>query len=294
MSQAARVAAFVGLLALTGCDRPSELMIAVDTDLHQDVDVDSIQIEVLRGEELRFLHAFGSLGTLNPQARLPLTLGLVAEEEPGAEVRIRVSARKNEQPRILREAVTTIPAERVALLHLPLRFLCLDSAERSAGDQVVNAFCGEGETCVAGGCASSAVDSSTLPDYTPEAVFGGGSGAGDGDCFDVAACFAAATEVTVDADCAFALPSDGPINVALRTVGAGIPVDAGNLVALDADSADGFTVSAGRVVLPMPACMQRMAGKVDAVVTAAVNEGCPRQKTLGLPTCGSWSATGAE
>jgi len=294
MIRAASAAALLGLVVLAGCSSPSELMIAVQTDLSMPKDIDTIQLEVLRGAEPKFSRAFENLGGTDPQARLPLTLGAYAEDEPGAEVRVRAIARTGGAEGavlILREVVTTVPEERVALLHVPLHFLCDGSAE-VRGFEVKNAVCAEDETCVAGACAPSAVDSGALPDYAPEDVFGGGSGAGDGKCFDVTACFAGATEATVDpASCAFA--ADGALNVALRTEGDGMCGDAGCLVALDAESSAGFRQSGSQVLLPPAVCEQVMTGKISAVVTAPAGTSCP-QKTVGLPTCGPWAAVGGE
>jgi hypothetical protein len=289
--RAACATAVLGLGVVSGCSQPSELMIAVHTDLGLPKDIDTIHLEVRRGAQLKYSRDFRHLGEPDAEARLPLTLGLVAEEEPGAEVRVRAIARRGGETgevRILREAVTTIPEERVALLHLPLQFLCDGSGEEKNDGQVENKVCGEGETCAAGACVSAAVDSAALSDYAPEDVFGGGSGAGGSQCFDVATCFAQAEDADVDASCSF--DAQGAVNVALRTVGYGICGDADTecLVALDADGDAGFQASQGKVQLPAAVCAQRMAGKVRRVVMAPAGGSCP-QKVIGLPTCGPWS-----
>lgn len=294
MTRRMRAAMILGGAALAGCSGPSELMIAVQTDLSLPEDIDTIQLEVLRGNEVRFQNFFEKLGTSEASARLPLTLGAYTEDEPGVAVRVRAVARAGGQQgavRILREVETTIPEERVALLRVPLHFLC-DGSGVQQGFDVKNTVCAEGETCVAGACAKIGVDSSALPDYAPEDIFGGGSGTGDGDCFDVAACFAGASPAAVDLDaCAFA--ADAAVNVALQTGGDGIETDVGPLVPLDAGSAEGFRQSGTQVLLPPAVCAQMAAGKVTAVVTAPAAGSC-QQKTTGLPTCGPWSAAGGQ
>jgi hypothetical protein len=292
--RAARAAMILGCVAPAGCSAPSEIMIAVQTDLSLPKDIDTIELQVRRGTETKFQNFFQNLGEADAQARLPLTLGAYTEDEPGAEVRVRAIGRTGGQQgpvRILREVETTLPEERVALLHVPLHFLC-DGSGVQQGFEVENTECPDGQTCVAGACTTIAVDSSALPDYAPGDVFGGGSGTGDGDCFDVAGCFAGATAVMVEAGaCAFS--ANGAVNVALRTGGDGIETDAGPLVALDAGTAEGFRQSGQQVLLPPAVCTQRMAGKVVDVVTAPASGSCP-QKTIGLPTCGPWSAAGGK
>ncbi|WP_438013953.1 hypothetical protein WMF18_23855 [Sorangium sp. So ce315] len=310
MRSALRAAAAVGLIALGGCSSPSELMIAVHTDLGVPDDIDLVKIAVFRGGREKFVDEYPNLGGEGAGARLPFTLGLVAEA-PGVEVHVRASAWSKGLPRIVREAVTTIPSERVALLHLPLHFLCdgfarrVDRADLDAPlDGVENARCGEGETCVAGACVAAEVDSSTLPDYAPEDVFGGSGSQGGSACFDVARCFAAAREVSLlDAggDCSFVRVQEPgsaaqPVNVALKTPpqseARGICGESGCFVALDAGSEAGFEEGADGVVrLPPAVCGQVAAGKGIEVVSQPAGEGCP-QKVQALPTCGPWSAAG--
>ncbi|MGK3992651.1 hypothetical protein [Sorangium sp. So ce1024] len=300
---ARRMALAVGLIALNGCSSPGELMIAVHTDLSVPEDIDTIKIEVFRGKDPRFQNEFRSF-------QLPLTLGLVAEE-PGVEVTIKASAWAGPTPRIVREAVTTIPEERVALLHLPLHFLCDGSARDTIGPfgEIVaeNARCGGGETCVAGACAPSKVDSASLGDYAPEDVFGGRSGLGGSSCFDVTGCFAGNFEVAEldGSDCSFSVQKPGEVNVALKTspkselrgICRTSDGESNCFVALDARSEAGFQhdEEQGRVALPPEVCTRKAAGTVLDVVWKAVGEGddaCPQQKRQSLPTCGPWSATG--
>lgn len=304
----ARLAGAVALALLGGCSSPNELMIAVQTDLSVPDDIDTIQLEVWSGGTQKFERSFCPDPTvIECQAELkhPLTLGLVSDEA-GAPVQVRLIAFTGGDiagaPRILREVETTIPAERLALLQIPLHYLCDGSAApTSDGSSVTNAVCGAGETCIAGTCAPAAVDSASLPDYAPEDVFGGGAAVEDGKCFDVSACFAAATEVTVDtADCSFV--ADGDVNVALRTTAAGTSAGdgfcigaEGCLVVLDEGDAGGYQQSSGgRIQLPPGVCDKLGAtgvpGRVDGVVTAPAQGDCAK-KRIGLPVCQAGAAS---
>lgn len=296
----ARVAGALALALLGGCSSPNELMIAVQTDLSvsrtAETDIDTIELQVLNGGAVKFQQWF-PVGGADATAVLPMTLGLVAEEAD-APVLVRAIARVGGDTgpaRILREVEATIPAERVALLHVPLHYLCDGSAAEDAVSGVTDAVCNAGETCIAGTCAPAAVDSASLPDYAAEDVFGGGGGVEDGKCFDVSACFAGATEVTVDAaDCSFV--ADGDVNVALRTTAAGASAGdgfcigaEGCLVVLDEGDAGGYQRSSGgRIQLPPGVCDKLGAsgvpGRVDGVVTAPVQGDCAK-KRIGLPVC---------
>ncbi|AKT36654.1 hypothetical protein [Chondromyces crocatus] len=304
MSHWRGVLAAVTLGVLAGCSDPNEVMLVVQTDLSMPKDIDTIAIEVYKGgsNEARFLRAFPGLGDENAIARLPLTLGLYADE-PGTPIRVVAYARRNGElgeVRIYREVVTTLPEGRAAALHVPLQYLCEGSGTQS-GTSAVDALCPSGQTCVAGICQSSTVDSAELPDYAPEAIFGGGDGESGGACFDVEACLSGASEAVVDtSDCTVEV--EGDVNVALRTAptgagtdGKGFCVDVGCVVALDEGVATGYALQEGKVQLPQGVCAKYrqdgVPGRVDAVMTAPVRDGCPK-KHIGLPTCGPWSAAG--
>ncbi|WP_437593079.1 hypothetical protein [Sorangium sp. So ce1000] len=299
MSAAAR-AAFAALVAAAcgGCSAPDEIVLAVSTDLALPKDFSTLQVQVFEGGTPKFSASYERLGESDAAARLPATIGFYSSSGGGDSIRIKVSARIQDElgpVRILREAVTRIPKNRIALLTLPLNFLCDDSGRSEGNGDVVNTVCPDGKTCVAGSCVSSAVDASALPDYAPGDVYGGGDGDGDGDCFDVTACFQGAAPAKPDAACSIAGEAGVPLNVALETAaGDGICGDGDRcLVALDAGGADGFRVQDdGRIQLPPAVCEQVTAGKITSVVTSPVTAACV-QKAVGLPTCGPWSASGS-
>lgn len=294
----ARCAAALGFAVLAGCSSPSEVMVAVQTDFELPSEIDTIEIRVWRGNDPKFVHAYELPGAENAGVRLPLTIGLVAEEEPGADTRVQVIGWEGATPRIVREAVTTIPRERVALLHLPLQFLCDHTAQPPASGVDltgrVGSTCGPDKTCVAGACVASRVDSASLPDYAPEAVFGGSAIHGGSACFDVARCFEDAEAIEISAlgeDCTFRAP--GPVNVALETSAedvCGVRDGGRCLVALDGGTEAGFIENEGLVTLPPAACDRKhpQGSKVSRVLRAPARDGCP-QKTQALPLCGAWS-----
>ncbi|WP_437281734.1 hypothetical protein WME90_14615 [Sorangium sp. So ce375] len=305
MSAVARSAlAALVAAACGGCSPPDEIVLAVPTDLAVPKDFSALQVQVFEGGTPKFSASYERLGEPDAAALLPATIGFYSSNGGGDAIHVKVSARIEGElgaVRILREANTRIPKNRVALLTLPLNFLCDGSGHDDGSGDVVNTVCSEGHTCVAGACVPSAIDASALPDYSPGSVYGGGDGDGDGDCFDVTACLQGAAPAELDAACSIAGEVGVPLNVALETpapengVGDGICDDGDRcLVALDAGGADGFRVEDdGRIQLPPAVCDQVAAGKIAAVVTSPVTAACA-QKTAGLPTCGPWSASGSE
>ncbi|WP_437614825.1 hypothetical protein WMF20_16625 [Sorangium sp. So ce834] len=299
MSRARGLAlAALAALACGGCGEVDEIVVAISTDLAVPKDFDVLQVQVFEGVNGKFSRAYRRLGASDAEARFPATIGVFSSDAGGEAITIKVAARIKEDTggvRILREVVTTIPKDRVALLTVPLDFLCDGSGTR-AGPDVENT-CGEGKTCVAGTCVSNEIDSSSLPNYSRGDVYG----SGDRKCFDVTVCFAEATPAEVDtAGCTIAGDGAAPRNVALETAGGdGIcdgeegDEDRRCLVALNADSDNGFqVVDDGRIQLPPAVCDQMAQKKIAAVLTAPATD-CA-QKTAGLPTCGSWLASGSE
>ncbi|MEO5727664.1 MAG: hypothetical protein ABI134_23070, partial [Byssovorax sp.] len=215
--------------------------------------------------------------------------------------------------KVLREIVTTIPNDRTATLPISLEFLCNGSgeAERDQNNKVkrdasgivlVKSTCPDKQTCVAGLCAPNEVPSEDLPDYAEEKVFGGGTGSGDGVCFDTSTCFANGSDVVLDLDAFKAsnqtvckAPATGDINVALRTQGGGICGASGCFVALDAGGPSGWTASDdGKILLPAGVCAKASAGDVVGLVTAPVGTDTCQKKQSSVPTCGPWSASGSD
>lgn len=300
------LAAAAGLSACGG--EKGQLMVVFQTDMSLPKDIDTVRIEATLDGSVVYDETFERLGS-DGSIRLPATLGFLTPDDPSQALRVRVIASRGGKDgvRLLREVLTTVPEGRTATLHMPIQFLCDGSAEverdaegnarRDAeGNVLVKNSCPEGQSCVAGSCVPREVDSRSLPDYAVEAVLGGGTGVGDGICFDTLQCFAAAASAPVDLEafaadgtvCRAAAPS-GDVNVALLTQGGGICGESACYVPLDAESDAGFRVEEGNVLrLPVEVCRRAQSGKLAGLAIAAAGEGTCRRKGTDLPTCGPW------
>lgn len=293
-------------------------MFAIQTDMSLPKDIDRIRIEVtyVTTGAFVFRRDFTKFDG-SDSIQLPATLGFYDPKDPGEAVRIRVIAshgsEESEKVKILREVVTTVPAERTATLPITIEFLCDGSGEAerdergnikrdtNTGEVIVKNTCPEGRTCVAGACVPHELPSAMLLDYKDADIFGGGTGMGDGACFDPATCFDQGTDAPLDL-AAFAADTtvchakaSGELNVGLRTQGGGICGAAGCFVALNADSDAGWKPGPdGTITLPAKVCENAAAGKIVGVVTAPVGKGTCLKKQLSVPTCGAWSATGKD
>ena len=290
-------------------------MLAVSTDMQAPKDVDLLSVFVTSDSavKLDYLGRVLPAGTL----ALPATLAIVQPDNPDAQLNIRVTFFKGQTARVVRDIVTTVPRTRTALLRvslgylddgdvtgtLPARYLPGSTAGGASipdGDTiyspidepgaVLSTTCdfGSSLTGVDGVCVDSAVDSSKLPDYSDDAVFGSG-GARDGvpvNCFDVKKCFAAAAPVAgLDkTECTYALPAGTKAStfyMALKTSATGACVATGTCsVPLVSDATAGWSISGGTVKL-LPGVCKKMAATGAQLVQAAA---CPTEKTSD-PVC---------
>jgi hypothetical protein len=270
----------------------SETMIVLQTDLSLPKDVDRLTIQVLVRGDQRHFNEFTKLGT-DDTLKIPASIGLTLDDgtDLSTPVTFRVTAFQGTKARVLREVVTTIPKDRLVALKLPIQWLCWeDLALDPDGNAISN--CDANQTCIAGTCTDNKVDPSALDDYSADQVFGGGTGTGDGTCFDTAPCFAAPTDAptTVDgSDCTINAGKD--VNVAIRVDTAGICGSNGCFVPIDANSELGWQASGDKIKLPKAVCDRIAAGKASGVSTSVVNDMCPL-KTSAIPTCGPWSSAG--
>jgi MYXO-CTERM domain-containing protein len=276
---------------------PGQLVLAVQTDMSIPKDVDEVRIQVLIYGAPQYDRSFA----VGPDgAKIPATLGVIVGRDPSAAVTFRVSGRQKGKTRILREAITTIPADRAAVLKLPIQFLCDGSGRDTGGlDRLVESTCPEaGQTCINGTCQSARIDENTLPNFQTQDVFGGGTGQGnDGTCFDVLKCFDGAATAAVDL---VSCTVERPVNTANVNYGLHMPsgkegiCTADNklcIVPLDQGAAGWYEVgtSAGsRIQLPRTLCTKLDAKEILGVL---VSPTCPT-KTDAKPTCGPWSAAG--
>ncbi|MFO0590762.1 MAG: hypothetical protein U0441_24675 [Polyangiaceae bacterium] len=305
-----------------GCNAPplGEIVLIVKTDMAPPKDFNKLRIQVFNEGELKFQYEGPVPGSPDDKARivLPSTLGLVAPDDPTNTIRIEVGVRsggKDGPVRVVREVVTTIPSDRVAMLDIPIQFLCKnDDIPFDNDGNLKPSDCAEGQTCIAGVCQDSKVDSTTLPDYDPKSVFGGSSDPAKGICFDVVKCFETAelidTALLDPGSCSFPIPSKlgySKLNLALGVESDGICNGVGCFIVLDrvndsvADElSTGWKLDGPKthVKLPKGVCKQldlvgapNAAPKVLQIVQAPVSDGCP-QKDVTYSTCGEWSAIG--
>src|SRR5580700_11605132 len=115
------------LAAAASCSAPGKgaLMLAISTDMQTPKDLDVVSVFVESGGVVKFDY----LGRVLPDGTLtlPSTLAIVQPENPNAQVHIRVTAFQTqgtqENARVLRDVLTTVPTAGTALLRLPLDFL---------------------------------------------------------------------------------------------------------------------------------------------------------------------------
>jgi alpha-tubulin suppressor-like RCC1 family protein len=236
------------IVVSSGCSATPKgaLMLSISTDMQTPKDVDVVSLFVATDGVAKFDY----LGRVLPDGTLvlPSTLALVQPENPSAQVHIRVTAFQTqgtqENARVLRDVLTTVPSARTALLRLPLDFLNDGSGQGTLPAQYVPEgaddapegltqfdpttmigsscdpmqLCETGsancQTMINGECGSATVNSSMLPTYTESEVFGDGGLMANGEpssCFDVLSCFAGAVPVTnLDlATCSFPIPGGG-------------------------------------------------------------------------------------
>ncbi len=285
----------LGLVLSASCteDKKAGLIVAIQSDMAIPKDVDSVEIEVSSyGNEV--FDRFYEIG--KDKLNIPGTLTLLPPDDTATPVTIRVISYKDEEPLTLRRVVTTVPADREALLRMEIDWLCRGQVKRE-GDEIVST-CGDGTSCVAGECVSDDVDASGLDDFTSGDVFGGSNEDGQSLCFDTAPCFArnaSAADFGLNTkDCTFNLDQsvsiDGEaadldpdtLNFAFETAQDGICGDWGCFVPLARDEQSGFWIDGSTVHLPKAACDEL--GDVDLVLSTAC-----AVRTPNIPPCGDWT-----
>jgi hypothetical protein len=286
--------AALSAVACAACSNPTgEVMMGVTSDMSMPKDIDLIRIEInVRGEHrIQDDHLVGEGNLL-----LPGTIGAYHfKEDADTPVTFRVIAKQGNRFRTINQAITTVPTDRVVDLRLPVSWLCDDTAQNDgtdgSGQAIIDSTCGAGKTCRAGDCVDATVDSSTLPNFDAKNVFGGGTGNGDGDCFDTEACFtgSANAEIVDSIACTAKLPA-GTVNFAVRSEGDGVCGPGGCFVPLDHSADEGWIEQGTIAKLPSVICKRILDGTAKGV---AVTTTCGT-KTTSLPTCGPWSASGGN
>ena len=279
------------LYACSGKQAPGQLLLVVQTDMAPPDDIDTIYLQVTKAPGTVLFDSKLNVGAATAGfTKLPATLAILAE--PSTPITVKVAAYAKGELRMFRETTTTVPSARQATLQMPVQFLCNGLAKIDPATMRPMSTCPEGNTCVAGECVKARVDEPTLVNYTAAEVFGGGSGAGDGVCFDTAKCFAGAAEVIPDAN-GCTIPS-GATNVALKLAkgGAikGICDDSGSNCYVPLDKGpEGWKDVGGKIKLPNVVCAL-VTSKTASVV---VSTGCDT-KTEKSPTCGPWSSVASK
>ncbi len=301
----AALCVLVAALTLGACstkEKRAGLVLAFQTDVSVPDDVDKITIEISSYGDVVFSRDYpvGKDGV-----RLPATLTIVPPQQRARPVTIRVISWKDDNSLTLRRVVTTVPTEREALLRMPIEWLCYRQSKLE--DEQVVSTCEEKDTsCLTGECVPDLVDSSTLPSFAADSVFGSPTADGRGACFDTSPCFAAhvdTSELGLDLDsCSLDLAEAGDLGAGgagtgeispeqlnfafVPTSSTGICGDWGCFIPLDRDETSGWRVEGSRVVLP-PAVCARLQQDDDTRLVATT--ACATKNTQN-PTCGPWSA----
>ena len=276
-------------LALTafGCesDKPKGgLAVVLESDLSMPKDIDRVIFDVsIEGESIRHEEfMLGQDGLLMPAE---LRVSPVSGNSP---VLIRVLGYKEGQARIERSAITQIPGTFVAMLRMPLNYLCTGTARVDG-----TSTCGDGQTCKQGACSDANVVSEELPMYQSGPWSGAETGTRDPqlhDCFNVFNCFSAAERVTVDrASCSFTLDQDDPgyvsVGIKLPQGSDGICGAGSCWVAID-EGPEGWTRNGPIFTLPPSLCADRPDGSRLTIVASNM---CGA-KVVNTPPCGEWSS----
>ena len=292
---------------LLGCSdhkRPNgELMLAFDTDMAVPKDVSSVQLQAQVGDTGQLLNF--DVGPENNH--LPATFGLRTSDGTSKDVQITLLAKKATTTRVVSSATTTIPADRIALLRMPIEWLCTLRVT-DEGDGTLANDCSSDETCVAGRCQPAQVPEPTLPTYDPANVFGGGTGDGtSGTCFPTDQAFGNGLGIVVTPDidlstCRIALDKNADsANFALRVrKGDGICIEPDLcLITLNKDAvtgwsetdANGKAMSGGGFAQLPPAICDELSATAGAVLNVYRATFRP-QKVPSTPVCSPWASAG--
>jgi hypothetical protein len=261
-----------GLMAgPSACSTPSaggirgELMVAVSTDLVPNKDFTTIDVTVEHHGRVQLQESLPLGGGAGLPATIPIT-ALAGDTDPFT-VRIVASTSvvtdagaSTFARRIERDAITTVPEGRTALLYMPLQYLC---------DRMLD--CPGGQTCIAGACASATIDVTTLPDYAYDKVFG--------PCLDIATCFEGASPASPTlSDCKLTGAPGSADNYALR-LPVGSPGTCG-LATCDVPLVEDPLLGWNGQQLPFKVCALLTSGGAQLVKSTK----CPTM-TVVIPTC---------
>jgi hypothetical protein len=296
-------------------DPPGVLMLAVETDMSagHDKTVQAVGLYIRDLDRNRTLFELTEPVAPDGTVHFPATLAVIGRNNPGASIRIRVVGFSRGEAQVMRDAVTTIPTDRTALLRLPLRWVNYEKArgkmpQGGSTSPAVHTLAGESElddpfgtlayttctgetTTIDGACASWIIESAALPDFVEENVFGGGTAAGGGQCFDTEKCFATGVQtLPLDATClidkppgTFTLAVKQPLSADRTCVGDGC------FIPLEPDSPEGWTTDLGKIRLSPGTCKHVLDSNGKNTIVASSLCG---SKAPNAPLCGEASAVG--
>ena len=151
------------LLLMAGCQKVTEIVVSIDSDLAIPKEMDSVELRVdlVRGADQEMVAAnTWQVDANKPNAvSLPGTVGLLPGDDVSVPVLVKATAFLHGQERLNRRAQLTFVEGRILLLRLNLLRNCL------------YVVCMPSETCGENGCEPYLKDSSKLPDYTAEEAF---------------------------------------------------------------------------------------------------------------------------
>jgi hypothetical protein len=220
------LAALTSLLLLaSACSRSGALVLAFSTDMEVPKDFDHLVVKVTAGAQT-VLHRSYTYGSENGEApsgtggqpdceapagnaplELPLVLTVLPDWSRQQDVSIQAWAcTSDNEPLLERTIHSTVPTDRVAMLRVPLQWLCaqhggstelscdegkcIDCSSDQHNDTQDCSARSDDATCIACLCGVSTVAVATLPDYDPQSVFGeAGYPQDHGPCFDTLGCF---------------------------------------------------------------------------------------------------------
>ncbi len=266
---------------------PVGLMIAIQTNLSVTKDFDQLGLYITADGVPILTQTYQIEGG---SVRLPSTIAIAPPKNPNAVIRVRAVAFKTDAAKVLREGITTVPSNRLAVLPLPLKWINSGSAKGTEAEFQVNPFaknvslCPDLNTKENGICIASSINVDDLKDYNASEIFGGSDTSSGGSCFDVPTCFAQRIEVPVDDTTCTVTEPPNMTNIAVSTLsGEGEKVGGDNLIVLDEDE---YSVTGAVISLPKTLCDPN--GLKPQRKAIFLSPSC-ESKSSKYPICGPYS-----
>ncbi|MDP9152312.1 MAG: hypothetical protein M3O36_20495, partial [Myxococcota bacterium] len=159
-----------------GCTQTTKQAGGLELILRSDLDVpqafDNVHVEISQqtsaGWDLKLNHDFAVSGGSSTLG----TLSIAAGSSPDQEALVDVTAIRGGSPVIFSETVVQIPTDRLAELVILLGKACI--GKFATADGGIASSCPMSQTCdpQTGGCVTTAIDSATLPTFSPGDVPG--------------------------------------------------------------------------------------------------------------------------